>query len=459
VSKSNQSGAHVNPSGAEPWFVRAGPDFLNARKGRDCKGWPKLGDKHLVMLLILDWHARDKPFCFPSNAELAEWSGKTLRVIQAILEDLERLECVRRVMIPGEKDRRAGFVLLRRVDSLKPVADTPERLAEATAALLARGKVAAARVLKSAPSSTLKTAPSRVLKPAPGIRSLSLRRNLELDSERAEGSRINDNDSESVGPESTGDPLRSANPGLRESSASRNGKGSPASRDANPTDPADPAPGDSDRTAAGEGQSVSTDPSGEATAPVRADLIPDPALEPPAAPSKQPDTPTDIKAINSFGLSPERSAVLAALTPGKRAEVETMLSRGMETQDRRMLKMVYEELDRAAAGQRRRGPDPETAPLAELIAALPGSSDPTMRTAAAGRTAAGAGDHPGSWYNWEKMMGDVASGRLPAAEVLRILEHADNPANDVKKPAAYVSKSIKNLRRQLAEAARAANLA
>lgn len=78
------------PKGKNPWALDVPMAFLDART-------TSLSDQAKIMLMILCAYAREAPFCSPSNDELRARTGKSLRAVQEILEELGVRGYIRRV--------------------------------------------------------------------------------------------------------------------------------------------------------------------------------------------------------------------------------------------------------------------------------------------------------------------------------------------------------------------------
>jgi hypothetical protein len=111
------------------WIVRVSPDFLDDRK-------TPMSDRARHLALVLDSFARTDAYCFPSTETLAQQTGRHERKVQEVLAEMEAAGWIRR--LHDARKKRLGIILLHRVGPGTPAADTPERLAEAEAAVLVR---------------------------------------------------------------------------------------------------------------------------------------------------------------------------------------------------------------------------------------------------------------------------------------------------------------------------------
>lgn len=115
---------------AKPWRVMVPREFFNSKD-------VPLSDRAKVVFLALDWYARKRAFCYPSNAELQAATGKSVRTLQEILDELDAAGVTVRVLGDGPKPARVGFLMLRRVDPDSPAATTDEGIRQAEADLRA----------------------------------------------------------------------------------------------------------------------------------------------------------------------------------------------------------------------------------------------------------------------------------------------------------------------------------
>ena len=89
-----------------------------------------------VFLAVEGFASEGKPWCWPGIDALCEESDKAPRTLRTALTALEDTGWLRRVY--GSQNELLGFVLLRRACTAATPADTPERQAQAEAALRGR---------------------------------------------------------------------------------------------------------------------------------------------------------------------------------------------------------------------------------------------------------------------------------------------------------------------------------
>jgi hypothetical protein len=123
------------------WRVRVPMGFLDARR-------TPMSDQARVMLLILEGYARTDPDCFPGNGELAAMTGKKVRSVQLILDELEAGGWIARTYGDGSRPERKGIQLVRRVDPDLPTSGN-------------HGGKNAQRVKNDMPEAQKKTRPER----------------------------------------------------------------------------------------------------------------------------------------------------------------------------------------------------------------------------------------------------------------------------------------------------------
>jgi hypothetical protein len=127
------------------WAVYVLGNLLNAKK-------TPLTDRQLRLFLILDGHARDKPYCWPKNSTLTEFSGKAPSKVREILRELEQTDppCIGRIPNQAKRDR-TGFVLYRRSHPSYPAWPIDRPIEEAAALILGhRGRGRASGVAAGA---------------------------------------------------------------------------------------------------------------------------------------------------------------------------------------------------------------------------------------------------------------------------------------------------------------------
>lgn len=106
------------------WIVRSRADFFDASVN-------PLSDQAKCLFLLLEGHARHRPFCYPRNTTLARMAGKSERAVRGVLSTLEEAGWILRMMVPGKKSDRQGIILLRRSDPSMRAANTPELIEKA----------------------------------------------------------------------------------------------------------------------------------------------------------------------------------------------------------------------------------------------------------------------------------------------------------------------------------------
>lgn len=94
-----------------------------------------MSDQAFRLFLLLEGCAERRTYCAPTNESLMELTGKSLRAVRYTINELERDGWIKRVLVKGEKIRRAGFILLKRSGPTAPAATTPQAIAAAEAAL------------------------------------------------------------------------------------------------------------------------------------------------------------------------------------------------------------------------------------------------------------------------------------------------------------------------------------
>jgi DNA-binding Lrp family transcriptional regulator len=134
------SAATRQASAPRTWAAWIPRGRVDARDNPDIRS---LSDRQRVLLLILEYVWKSKPYGFVSNAELAAMTGWDERKVQRTLEELERDGCIHREVIPGRIDRvggrpsvtgRVGIVALERLSD-QPVATRGQDLDQVIAAM------------------------------------------------------------------------------------------------------------------------------------------------------------------------------------------------------------------------------------------------------------------------------------------------------------------------------------
>jgi AraC-like DNA-binding protein len=139
------------------WVIRSREDFFDARVN-------PIKNHHLRMLLILEALCGVDCFCFHASQEIAARYGCNRRQLQTIFRQMEEVKLILRVFGDDEDDPdRVGIVLRKRSDPDRSVADTPEALAEAVAALKNRRLPGGSKLPSDPPREASSSAPPFLL--------------------------------------------------------------------------------------------------------------------------------------------------------------------------------------------------------------------------------------------------------------------------------------------------------
>jgi hypothetical protein len=93
----------------------------------------ELSDRGFRLLLVIESFARLSCFCYPSVETLAGKLHRDPRNVRAIMLELEQRGWIKRVH--GARNELLGLILRRRADTESLVADTPDRIEQAEAAI------------------------------------------------------------------------------------------------------------------------------------------------------------------------------------------------------------------------------------------------------------------------------------------------------------------------------------
>lgn len=116
---------------AKTWTLRAPKEALDART-------TPLSPMQRFAFMALDEMARMKPYCWPSNDELGRRLGRTESTIQRVVQKLEDLGFIARIMTVRGRPERVGILMLRRINSASPACRTDAEKAAAAAELATR---------------------------------------------------------------------------------------------------------------------------------------------------------------------------------------------------------------------------------------------------------------------------------------------------------------------------------
>ncbi len=122
-----------------PWVIRVPSPFLDDR----------MSDQARTLLLRLESMARTNPFCYPGNDLLAKGAGKSPRSIQTAFDSLEELGWIKRVYKDESKRRRAGVIMLRRIDPGMPCFSLDNETDESLLLVLLRARKASRKGIRA----------------------------------------------------------------------------------------------------------------------------------------------------------------------------------------------------------------------------------------------------------------------------------------------------------------------
>lgn len=91
--------------GSRPWSAWIPRDRFHARHNR---AFAHASDRQRVLLLVLEFLWKSRPYAFASNADLTDITGWDLRKVQRTLEELQRDGLIHREVITGRTDRVTG---------------------------------------------------------------------------------------------------------------------------------------------------------------------------------------------------------------------------------------------------------------------------------------------------------------------------------------------------------------
>ena len=105
-----------------------------------------LTDRQMIMLQVLDGIAGNRSYCWAGNEYLATATGKGVRAVQLVLDELEgrggpnpcKPPWITRIHTTNGRPSRLGIVMLKRVDPDFPAASTDAAIAATEKALRGR---------------------------------------------------------------------------------------------------------------------------------------------------------------------------------------------------------------------------------------------------------------------------------------------------------------------------------
>lgn len=355
------------------------------------------------MLDTLERFAKSKPYCRPTNEQIADMAGLTPRYVGLVLQRMEAEGIILRVMDEtSRKTLRLGVILRVRLDDSLPVADTPELVSQA------------AEALRGEPLPTPTHQQRRALFEAPSGR--YSKRPVGRYSKR---------------------PLNSIDESCREENSEETKEADLRPRLQEPATP--PAPRDSAAPPA---------PAAPCPAPVATPRVaPRVGGEPSPAPAE---------------LTPAQTGWLASLPEDRRRRFGEL----SESRRRQLLEGFRFGADRVAIAEAERtlgmsAPPPpprlDTSPQ-ELVQALAGRYGPSLAPQAARAVMTVLGDSERSWGPVHQLMTEVASGVRPVANVLdplrKTLAEMAKGKQFLKGAAAYFMAGVRNWDRERGPEAR-----